>query len=366
MIDSGAYSAWSRGDTIAVKDYVGFLKRNASVISRYVNLDVIPGTLGRIDWSTEAFEQSATQSYRHQQIIKDAGLSPIPVFHQGERFEWLERMLDDGEAAIGLSPYAKSSTRDTITWLDQCFTTFNGHDVKPHGFGIMQHLIVKRYPWHSIDSSTWWQQPAFGKIVAPIKVGEDYDYAVKPDIVPITEDLLRDPRHFDRRGAITAAAVREYLREVVGIDLAEARYSLMARLRCWTIYYQAFAAWRGIDVVFATQVRTPQQRVLDECGVSSRLLSYYQLTDRALAQYLRGPSAPSRPKRWRSWPEAWRSRNYTDQRKLALYQMIRAYQTTNSRHDIRRGGTGFDIVRRRRPPCGTGANAKQRVPTCPP
>ena len=74
----------------------------------YVNLDSIPAKK-----TLEAREAAARQSYKNQQVMKEAGLHPIPVFHQGENWLWLEKMLKDGEtpgagaSAQSLSEYAR-------------------------------------------------------------------------------------------------------------------------------------------------------------------------------------------------------------------------------------------------------------------
>ena len=35
--------------------------------------------------------------------MKEAGLNPLPVFHQDEEFRWLKKCLEDGEDYICLS-----------------------------------------------------------------------------------------------------------------------------------------------------------------------------------------------------------------------------------------------------------------------
>src|SRR5215510_8863381 len=101
FLDSGAYSAWTKGQTIDVREYIKFIQAAAPWLSFYVNLDVIPGRADRVRTVADV-EASAAQSYRNLQIMKDAGLRPIPVFHHGEHFRWLEKMLADGED-IGVS-----------------------------------------------------------------------------------------------------------------------------------------------------------------------------------------------------------------------------------------------------------------------
>src|SRR5690554_1780501 len=104
MLDSGAFSAWKMNQPIDLRDYIDFLKQTDGLLESYVALDVIPGQGGRMVRTYEAVEASAKASYRNLEIMRDAGLRPIPVFHQGEDFKWLNRLVEDGEEYIGISP----------------------------------------------------------------------------------------------------------------------------------------------------------------------------------------------------------------------------------------------------------------------
>jgi hypothetical protein len=119
LLDCGAYSAWRFGESINLDDYTAFIRRNKHLLDCYVGLDTPPGSEGRREWRREYNERAAAQSYRNQQFMKDAGLSPIPVFHQDERFGWLERYVEDGEACIALAPF--DGGLDALPWLDECF-----------------------------------------------------------------------------------------------------------------------------------------------------------------------------------------------------------------------------------------------------
>jgi hypothetical protein len=102
FLDSGAFTAWTKGETIKVEDYIRFVRQVEPYVQIYANLDVIPASPKRVR-TVEEVETSAQQSHRNWQKMKDAGLRPLPVFHQMERFRWLERMLRDGENYIGIS-----------------------------------------------------------------------------------------------------------------------------------------------------------------------------------------------------------------------------------------------------------------------
>ena len=84
------------------------MKANKSLIYRCINLDVIPGNFGIREWRPDEIEAAAAASYANQQKMKEAGLNPIPVFHQDENFRWLEKYLADGEDYICLSASQRS------------------------------------------------------------------------------------------------------------------------------------------------------------------------------------------------------------------------------------------------------------------
>jgi hypothetical protein len=280
MLDSGAFSAWQQDQEIELRDYVAFIRRHAGAIKHYVSLDVIPGQSGCMDWSKQAVERSAKQSYANLQIMKDRGLSPIPVFHQGENFGWLHRLLADGETYIGLSPYSKSTRRQIAAWLFSCFAILRDYpNVKTHAFGATSHLILDRFSWSSVDSATWRiQSYKAGAIVVPIKMGGVYDYRIPPDVISVTDDSTHRPRHFNRLDKFHKHCVTQYLRDAIGIDVAEARSSPSARLLCWVRYLHALAASRGIVAYFATNTTSSeQQEVLSRCR-ASRLLSFFELS----------------------------------------------------------------------------------------
>lgn len=139
-LDSGAFSSWRKGTILPLKDYIEYVKLNKDEVAMYVNMDCIPGENGLMDGSPQAVEKSAAKSYENLQIMKDAGLRPVPVFHQGEGFHWLDKMLEDGETLIGISPYMKSHQSEIIRWMDRVYSRICDKDGKPliktHGFGV--------------------------------------------------------------------------------------------------------------------------------------------------------------------------------------------------------------------------------------
>src|SRR6476646_5575013 len=93
LLDSGAYSAFLKGAVINIDDYIAYIKKNHKWITAYVGLDVLPGKDGVREFGARASEYAAAASHENQVRMKAAGLAPIPVFHRGEKFKWLEKMI---------------------------------------------------------------------------------------------------------------------------------------------------------------------------------------------------------------------------------------------------------------------------------
>lgn len=313
LLDSGAFSAWNRGETIDVKDYITFVKANRHLVSNYVCLDTIPGSMGRMDRSQESIESSATASYKNQQIIKSAGLTPIPVFHQGERFDWLERYLADGEPYIGISPYMRSTQSSLIKWLDECFsrvTDSSGRALaKTHGFGVTSHDVMWRYPWHSVDSTTWAIAPAYGMLILPACAADGSLDLRQPARQFYVGDgaISTDTRtRIDHLGDIGNEWLHKYA-EICGTSVTAFRNDQYARTTAHIIYFKLLEEQRGkvqfehrratffkprpaapgaagrqpadvkFRVIFATNLTNKQCLILTRLGAANRLLSYWDL-----------------------------------------------------------------------------------------
>jgi hypothetical protein len=275
MIDSGAYSARTVGTSIDLMEYIAFIKRNE--VDAYINLDIIPDS-----HRPELIEQAAAASYRNQQAMKAAGLTPIPVFHQGERFYWLERMLADGERYIALAP---AKGRDPRHWLDDVFTLLSDSKgqplVKVHGLGITTHKLLRRYRWTSVDSSTWIKQSRVGQIPVPLYQDAKPNYSLRHDTFAITDRARgRNCRHLADGDDFDRERVVRFLKEKVGIDVADACVSFEHRCRVWLTFFKALEAHYRIPIFIVTNTNQCQQDILNECQVQHRLLSFARLKER--------------------------------------------------------------------------------------
>jgi hypothetical protein len=233
LLDSGAFSAFNRGEPINLDDYIGFVKANKDLIHRYVNLDVIPGNFGSREWRPEEIEAKAADSYANHQKMKDAGLNPMPVFHQDEKLRWLEKYAADGEDYICLSPSQSARRREKLSWLRICFKILSSQGrplVRTHGLGETSALICHEFPFTTVDSRRWFLAAAYGQIPVPIYCGGKPDYAIDPLTVFMTERSIGRSNHIDARD--DRERVDRFLAEV-GVDVMQCRYGMAPRCKVW-------------------------------------------------------------------------------------------------------------------------------------
>ncbi len=197
MLDSGAYSAWRQRFVIDLDEYIALIQNNLDCLDSYVNLDVIPGVFGRKPTSVEV-EDSAKQGFSNLKKMEKHGLSPIPVFHQGERWYWLKRLIDEGYTYIGISPANDRSTDDKRHWLDEAFG-FIPPFIKTHAFGMTQVELLHRYPWYSCDSMTWMITAANGGVLFPIIRWPKLLLKYQPKVIKVTDGTRGDTDHYDNQ-----------------------------------------------------------------------------------------------------------------------------------------------------------------------
>lgn len=165
MLDSGAYSAFSKGQKIDLDEYIAWAKESARATTdpiRVTNLDSIPGDQGFHPTKRE-INRAVKQSAENAMAIRESGLLVCEVFHLFEPLSALEAILErrqEGEAIGmgGLGARVGAPTRQQFG--DSVFSVLRdtcGWDKLPpvHGFGVGSSSLALRYPLASCDASTW-------------------------------------------------------------------------------------------------------------------------------------------------------------------------------------------------------------------
>ncbi len=176
FLDSGAFSAWRKEEEINIKEYISFIKKNINYIDIYANLDDIT---------------DPEQTIKNQKIMEKEGLSPLPCYHYGEDFKYFEYYLERYDY-IALGGMVPISTKDLQKWLDPIFSKYvcdqDGiPEVKIHGFGMTSLKLMLRYPWWSVDSTSWVLTGRFGNVLVPRRSKGKYLYSEDPWKVVVSD-----------------------------------------------------------------------------------------------------------------------------------------------------------------------------------
>ena len=172
MLDSGAFTAFTAGVSISLQEYCDYVKAHAKYIYEYFVLDEIGDASG---------------SLRNYNYMLDQGLNPIPVFHYGEDFSYLKHYmsLTDYVSLGGLAGSGEHKKR-WLAWMDLVWSQYLVREdgmprVKVHGLGLASVDYIFRYPWYSIDSTSWLKLAYRGRILVPrINYQGQYDFTQVP------------------------------------------------------------------------------------------------------------------------------------------------------------------------------------------
>lgn len=178
MLDSGAFSVWSRGAEFPLDDYIRFCLDHPE-FDYYVSLDVIHGKKGeRVKVTPEMMENACRQGWENYlTMIRHLPQEKvIPVFHKGERFDWFEKYIDAGCPYVGIGQFNSGDWEDRSIWLRQLKNCVMGSDGKPvvktHGFAVTSIRNMLAFPWTSVDSASWIKASGHGLVQVP-RVGLD-------------------------------------------------------------------------------------------------------------------------------------------------------------------------------------------------
>lgn len=158
FLDSGAFSAHSLGVSIDINAYCDYIKRNRDIL-RVEDGAVMASVLDGIG--------NAQQTYENQIYMESQGAKPLPCFHFGEDPRYLEWYVANYDY-ITIGGLVRRSAEDQQVWLDRMWPYMLDGSGRPklkvHAFGMTAEWLMERYPWYSVDSSSWIQAASFGSI----------------------------------------------------------------------------------------------------------------------------------------------------------------------------------------------------------
>jgi hypothetical protein len=212
MLDSGAFSVWSKGAEIDLDAYIQFCHKHPGV-SYYVNLDKIPGKPNQKHSLTPtAREEAANTGWNNYHKMLDAGLpieKVIPVYHQHEDPAWLRKYISFGSPYIGISPANDSTTEGKLAWMRGLVPIlFRNSDksrpvVKTHGFAVTSFSLMNYWTWHSVDSASWKVSAAWGAVYVPRRGPKGWDFSKPPVLMVASPVTLASQPRGKHIGAVT-------------------------------------------------------------------------------------------------------------------------------------------------------------------
>lgn len=126
-----------------------------------INLDVIPGEFGRTPSRREVRDACEQGWENYQRIRRETSAEIMPVFHQHDDWEWLDRYIKTDCYVLGISPANDLSSTKRLPFLSRSFGTVRDQK-RCHGLAATAMSLMLKYPWYSVDSATWVVAPANG------------------------------------------------------------------------------------------------------------------------------------------------------------------------------------------------------------
>jgi hypothetical protein len=175
FIDSGAFTAWTKGVVLDVEDYINFINTYTEHLELFACVDNIPGRFDRTPTLEErkASPQLTWENYLYmRERVKDKD-KLLPTFHLGEDLKALQNMLNtklDGKHIpyIALGGTVGTPIPQKKKWYSTVFKVIKqskNPNVKTHAFGMTSTDILEMYPFTSADSTSWKMTGVYGYIL---------------------------------------------------------------------------------------------------------------------------------------------------------------------------------------------------------
>ena len=147
LLDSGGFTARTRGTEISVENYAKYLNDNSVLFAFNLDTNDLKETL-----RNQEYLEKHTSSYI------------IPIYHLSDYFharELIQEFCKYPFISIGGVAGEKSAKR----YKNQLYQYVFKHTrdkIMVHGLGITSEPDLKSFPWYSVDSTSWLQFQKFG------------------------------------------------------------------------------------------------------------------------------------------------------------------------------------------------------------
>jgi hypothetical protein len=216
FLDSGAFSAFTMGVNVDIKAYCRYVLENEDIIEKVGN-SVCASVLDGIG--------DPLKTYENQKEMERLGVRALPCFHYGEDERYLDYYVANYEY-ITLGGMVPISTPQLYHWLDRIWekhlTDGAGRPkVRVHGFGLTTMPLVERYPWFSVDSSSWVQVARVGGMML-------YPEARVLSVSDQSPSRRVEGQHIDTLPEIQRIEIERRLTDM-GVDVKRMRETYLSR-----------------------------------------------------------------------------------------------------------------------------------------
>lgn len=198
FLDSGAFSVFSGQTVVNLDEYIFFIQKYNFQI--YAALDVIG---------------DCEASHYNYLYMRNRGIRPIPAIHYGQPLTHMDYYLDDTEyIAVGGIAHLKWGNKKAMPFLDQVFNRIgklyqqSRPLAKVHGFGITTKTLMEKYPFYTVDSSSWKLHAAYGMLTT--SSGRSISSPRSSRFNPSKHKTHLNPVFYDR-GQLMRKQIRELL-----------------------------------------------------------------------------------------------------------------------------------------------------------
>lgn len=245
FVDSGAYSAHTKGAEVDVDEYIAYLNEHDEAVQICAQLDKIPGEFGKPKTKQQLLEapELSWENYLYMYPKLKSPKKLLPIFHQGEDFKHLHRMLNHEPKIeyMGISPANDLPTQSKEKWIKECFKIIEkspNPTIKTHAFGMTSLWVLNRYPFTSADSTSWIMTGANGGIMS------------KYGVLMVSDNGKKNPKHVTNLPKPILEELRAHVEEMgfnldtLGSDYKERMCFNIMFLKDWADNYE----YRPVEV----------------------------------------------------------------------------------------------------------------------
>ena len=166
ILDSGAFSRLNGVVDFSLEDYINFLHRSKNYFYKYITFDYPL----RPNASQEEIEFSFINTHKNLEILEKEGLKPLPVYQRAwNKLYRLEEYLEKYDyiciGGAGGFISTKDVQEEIELYFNQVFELNSKYNRKLHGLAQTKLEVLKRFPFYSVDSTSWKMTSAMGNII---------------------------------------------------------------------------------------------------------------------------------------------------------------------------------------------------------